>query len=57
MLSQSFNKLCSKELTMDSLVLSTLVIAAAQYSLIYLLLGGSFSGAIVIYIVAKMLGR
>ncbi|WP_261340378.1 hypothetical protein [Schlesneria paludicola] len=34
-----------------------LVLAAAEYSLIYLLLGGGFFGAIVIFFVAKMLGR
>ncbi len=34
-----------------------LVFAALQYSLIYLLLGGGFFGATVIFIVAKMLGR
>ena len=33
------------------------VVAAAQYSLIYLLLGGGFGGAVVIYIVAKVLGK
>ncbi len=32
-------------------------LAAAGYSLIYLLLGGGFFGAVVIFIVAKMLGR
>jgi hypothetical protein len=31
--------------------------AAAGYSLIYLLLGGGFGGAILIFIVAKMLGK
>jgi hypothetical protein len=34
-----------------------IVMAAAQYSLIYLLLGGGFGGAIVIYVVAKVLGK
>jgi hypothetical protein len=33
------------------------LIAAAQYSLIYLLLGGGFGGAVVVYIVAKLLGK
>jgi hypothetical protein len=32
-------------------------VGAIQYSLLYLLLGGGLFGAIVIYIVAKMLGR
>ena len=34
-----------------------LLFAAIQYSLIYLLFGGGLGGAIVIFIVAKMLGR
>jgi hypothetical protein len=33
------------------------LIAAAEYSLIYLLAGGGLFGAILIYLVAKMLGR
>ncbi len=33
------------------------IIAAAGYSLIYLLLGGGLGGAILIFIVAKMLGK
>ena len=32
-------------------------LAAAGYSLIYLLLGGGLPGAILIFIVAKMLGK
>lgn len=31
--------------------------AAIGYSLIYLLLGGGFGGALLIFIVAKMLGK
>ena len=34
-----------------------LIVAAAEYSLVYLLLGGGFFGAFVIYVIAKMLGR
>lgn len=34
-----------------------LIFAAAGYSLIYLLLGGGFGGAVLIFIVAKLLGR
>jgi hypothetical protein len=34
-----------------------LLFAAIQYSLIYLLLGGGVFGAVVIYIIAKMLGK
>lgn len=33
------------------------MLAAAGYSLIYLLGGGGFFGAVVIFFVAKMLGR
>jgi hypothetical protein len=36
---------------------SILPLAAAGYSLIYLLLGGGIPGAILIFIVAKMLGK
>ena len=34
-----------------------ILFAAAGYSLVYLLLGGGLGGAILIFIVAKMLGR
>lgn len=34
-----------------------LPMAAIGYSLVYLLAGGGFGGAIVIFIVAKLLGR
>jgi hypothetical protein len=44
--------------TMSVLALSTpIVVAAAGYSLLYLLLGGGLGGAILIFIVAKMLGK
>ena len=33
------------------------VVAAIGYSLIWLLLGGGLGGAILIFIIAKMLGR
>jgi hypothetical protein len=32
-------------------------VAAAGYSLIYLLLGGGLGGAVIIFIIAKLLGR
>lgn len=32
-------------------------VAAIGYSIIYMLLGGGFFGAIVIFFIAKMLGR
>jgi len=34
-----------------------LPVAAIGYSLIYLLFGGGFGGAVIIYIIAKILGR
>lgn len=34
-----------------------ILLAAIQYSIIYLLLGGGFGGAILIYILAKMMGQ
>jgi hypothetical protein len=33
------------------------IVAAAEYSLLYMLLGGGLFGAVLIYFVAKMLGR
>lgn len=43
---------------MSTIVFSTpILMAAAGYSLLYLLLGGGFVGAIIIFIVAKMLGQ
>jgi len=35
----------------------TPVFAAIGYSLLYLLLGGGFGGAVLIFIIAKMLGK
>lgn len=35
----------------------TIILAAAGYSLVYLLAGGGLFGAIVIFIIAKMIGR
>jgi len=42
---------------MEILALTLLPLAAAGYSLVYLLAGGGFFGAIVIFFIAKMLGR
>ena len=43
---------------MAVLALATpMLVAAAGYSLIYLLMGGGLGGAILIFIVAKMLGK
>jgi len=42
----------------DFMLLTQLpVLAAAGYSLVYLLAGGGLGGAILIFIVAKMLGK
>ena len=38
-------------------MLYALIFAAAQYSLLWLLLGGGFGGAIVIYFLAKAAGK
>jgi hypothetical protein len=35
----------------------TPIIAAAGYSMIYLLFGGSLGGAVVVFFVAKLLGK
>ena len=42
---------------MSSLILSNVLVAAAGYSFVYLLAGGGIFGAIVIFFIAKMLGR
>jgi len=38
-------------------MLSLVMFAAAGFSLIYLLLGGGLGGAVLIFIVAKLLGK
>jgi hypothetical protein len=40
-----------------ALLAGPVLFAAIGYSLIYLLLGGGLGGAIIIFIVAKLLGR
>jgi hypothetical protein len=42
---------------MQTLILAVPVVAAAGYSLVYLLAGGGIFGAIVIFFVAKALGK
>lgn len=42
---------------MNDLLLLLPPIAAIGYSLIYMLLGGGLGGAVVIYIIAKFLGK
>jgi hypothetical protein len=39
------------------MIASVLILAAAGYSLLYLLLGGGLGGSILIFVVAKMLGQ
>lgn len=34
-----------------------LILAAAEYSLLYLLLGGGLGGALLIFILAKVMGK
>jgi hypothetical protein len=40
-----------------AILASSVVLAAAGYSLLYLLFGGGLSGAVLIFIVAKMVGK
>lgn len=42
---------------MEIILQAPVLFAAAGYSLVYLLAGGGVFGAIVIFVVAKMLGR
>ena len=42
---------------MDLLAMLSLPFAAVGYSLVYLLAGGGLGGAILIFIIAKLLGR
>jgi len=42
---------------MDMLVNAPLLAEAGGYSIVWLLAGGSFMGAIVVFIIAKMLGK
>jgi len=42
---------------MDPLLATAMPLAAIGYSLVYLLLGGGLGGALLIFLVAKMLGR
>ncbi len=42
---------------MDPVTVTALPLAAIGYSLVYLLAGGGLFGAIVIFIIAKLLGR
>jgi hypothetical protein len=42
---------------MEAITQVPVLFAAVQYSIIYMLLGGGVFGAIVVYFVAKVLGR
>ncbi len=42
---------------MHELILVAAPLAAVGYSLIYLLFGGGLFGAVVIFVIAKMLGK
>ena len=42
---------------MNELAIVLLPIAAIGYSMLYLLFGGGFGGAVVIFIIAKLLGK
>jgi hypothetical protein len=42
---------------METITQVPVLFAAVQYSIIYMLLGGGVFGAIVVYFVAKVLGR
>ncbi len=42
---------------MNDLALLALPLAAAGYSLVYMIFGGGLFGAVVIFIVAKLLGK
>ena len=42
---------------MDTLAFTILPLAAIKYSLAYLLVGGGFFGAVVIFFLAKMMGK
>ncbi len=37
--------------------MSTIILGAAQYSLLYLLFGGGLGGALLIYVIAKAMGK
>ncbi len=42
---------------MDIMLSAPIIVAAAEYSLLWMLFGGGLGGAVLIYVVAKMLGR
>ena len=38
-------------------VIATMTVGAVGYSLLYMLLGGGFFGAVIIFFIAKMFGK
>ena len=42
---------------METLVQAPLLVGAIQYSLLYMIFGGGLFGAMVIFVIAKMLGK
>jgi hypothetical protein len=51
------NRPCPAKTKGNNMLALIPMFAAAGYSLIYLLLGGGFGGAVLIFIVAKMFGK
>jgi len=51
-----FNPSSERSIVMDA-VMTLHPLAAIGYSLVYMLLGGGLGGAVLIFIVAKMLGK
>jgi hypothetical protein len=53
----SFFVYCNIGESIMAILATSVVLAAAGYSLLYLLFGGGLGGAVLIFIVAKMLGK
>ena len=51
------HSLLERKTKLMSAIIAVPLLAAAGYSLVYLLLGGGVVGALVIFVVAKMLGK
>jgi hypothetical protein len=50
-------KIFTGDLPRQTISQMPVVVAAIQYSIIYMLLGGGVFGAVVVYFVAKVLGK
>lgn len=46
-----------KSMIAAPIMAATLMVGAVGYSILYLLLGGGFGGAVLIFIIAKMFGK